>query len=624
MKFFSFVAAVLSLEAVSAFPQFGKESWTGKGLIARSPGGLVARSPGNPPGSGRGRGNGGQGETRRIPGFKEGSGHTNPDAPARNRARVQEMTRRVEQEGRGRLSSPVRTVQRPPREGETVIEREATPEGHDGPRFTAHLGDEGFDHTSALIDKEKRQPTARDAEYVPRSPSDRENRRRIIIGGTNSKPDKDSHRGLDTVAEEKTPNSVLLIPKNRDKVGIPAATSYRASGKTSRGIDSQLMSKGSGQAREAGGTLRIRSNPSRNFDGPEALPLRAPEVPGMSKPVKGFEPDDSATYGRRSTLTDDSSSGRSRSPKNDERDDRKYRQREDRKRDRRRGRKYDEDEDDRRVRLRRDIIDQTTHHQSDADSQSKEGKTREYKQTYQEMLQVFDMVRTNATDLILPIIYEFVNGSNSDLVWDAAWEIASLADPNLIVYGPFFKGMHAMDYWEDRIEGKVDNETFTAVVGQNGWLIEQYQSTWTKCNDTLTKAGYIEQLDIMVSALISNETIVQDLKDDMSNTNALNDLFLAGPDTDLAWWPGDETADFFGTANSTSNSTAVGRGRLAKATGTASGSLASNTNTAAATAKAATDTAGTLDATATGTGTTEAPTADTTGATAPATSATST
>ncbi|KAL9033524.1 MAG: hypothetical protein Q9214_007472 [Letrouitia sp. 1 TL-2023] len=383
------------------------------------------------------------------------------------------------------------------------------------------------------------------------------------------------------------------------------------------------MNKLSKQARDEGGTLRVRSNPSRDFDGPEALPLRAPRKAGLPKPVKEFEQDDSATYGRKSTLTDSSSSGRSRSPKNDDRDDRRYRQRENRRRDKRRASKYDDEDDDRRVRLRRDIVDQAQHHQSDADSQSREGKATEYKQTYQEMLQVFDMVRTNATDLILPIIYEFVNGSNSYMVWDAAWEIASLADPNMIVYGPFFKGMHQMDYWEDQIEGKVDNDTFTSVVGQNGWLIEQYQATWNKCNDTLSKAGYIEQLDIMVSALISNETNVQELKDDMSNTNALNDLFIAGPDTDLAWWPGDETANFFGTANSTSNSTAAARGRLAKATGTASGSLASDTNTAAATAKAATDTAGTLDATATGTGTTEAPTAGTTGATSAATSATS-
>ncbi|KAI4213364.1 MAG: hypothetical protein LQ351_004105 [Letrouitia transgressa] len=623
MKFSSFVAAVLSLEAISAFPQFGKESWTGKGLVARSPGGLVARSP-MTPGSGRGgRGNGGrEGDTREIPGFKPGSGRRNPDAPALNRDRVRAMTERAEREGGGRLSSPVRTRERSPEEGETMIQREPNPPGRDAPRYTAYLGTAGSDHTSALRDKERRQPTFRDAEYKPRSSDDHESRRPLIIGGFGSKADKESHRGLDTVAEEKGPNSGLLVPTNYEEVGIPGATAYRASGQTSRNLDSQTMNKLTKQARDDGGTYRIRSNVPEKWKGPEPLPLRAPKGrPGQPKPVHEYEQDDSATYGRRSTLTDDSSSGRSRSPREDERDERSYRQRENRKRDKRRAKKYDEDED-RRVRIKRDIIDQTTHRQSDADSQSEAGKTAEYKQTYQEMLQVFDMVRTNATDLILPIIYEFVNGSNSYLVWDAAWEIASLADPNMIVYGPFFQGMHAMDYWEDQVEGKVDNDTFTSILGQNAWLIARYQSTWKKCNETLTQAGYIEELDIMATALYSNETIVQDLRDDMSNTNTLNDLFLVGPDTDLAWWPGDETANFFGTANSTSNSTALARSQLAKATGTASGSLASDTNTAAATTIAATETAATLDATATGTETTEAPTADTTGATAAAASAT--
>lgn len=147
-----------------------------------------------------------------------------------------------------------------------------------------------------------------------------------------------------------------------------------------------------------------------------------------------------------------------------------------------------------------------------------------------------------------------VNGSNSYLVWDAAWEIASLANPGIMVVGgPFSQGMHSFDYWEKQIEGKVDPDTFQSVLALNGVLIPLYQETWKKCNETLAQEGYLDLLDQIITALQTNDTSLAEIKPDPSNTNAINDIFLYGPDeSELAWWPGDEEADALMFSNSTS------------------------------------------------------------------------
>lgn len=123
----------------------------------------------------------------------------------------------------------------------------------------------------------------------------------------------------------------------------------------------------------------------------------------------------------------------------------------------------------------------------------------------------------------------------------------------MMVGGPFFQGMHSLDYWENKIEGKVHPDTFQSVLALNGVLIPLYQDTWKKCNETLTQAGYLDLLDQLIAAFQTNDTSLADIKPDPSNTKVINDLFLYGPDeSDLAWWPGDEEADSLMFANSTS------------------------------------------------------------------------
>lgn len=68
----------------------------------------------------------------------------------------------------------------------------------------------------------------------------------------------------------------------------------------------------------------------------------------------------------------------------------------------------------------------------------------DFTQQYQEFLQVFSILQSNATDLIMPLVADMVAGHNSTLVWDAAWEIMSLANPDIIVEGPFLYGMHSL------------------------------------------------------------------------------------------------------------------------------------------------------------------------------------
>ncbi|KAL9043282.1 MAG: hypothetical protein Q9214_003526, partial [Letrouitia sp. 1 TL-2023] len=77
--------------------------------------------------------------------------------------------------------------------------------------------------------------------------------------------------------------------------------------------------------------------------------------------------------------------------------------------------------------------------------------------------------------------------------------------------------------------------------------------TWKMSNKTLTQADYLDLLDQLMAAFQTNDTSLADIKPDSSNSKAINDLSLYGPnESDLAWWLGDEEADSFMFRTSTS------------------------------------------------------------------------
>ncbi|KAL9614963.1 MAG: hypothetical protein Q9167_000605 [Letrouitia subvulpina] len=567
MKFFSLLTAVLSFEAALAIPL--REEKSGNTLVRRV----------------YGSGNHGSGDRTRpkpLPGTS-GREKYSPQAPAANdRESLERMVDSADEyheRNRGRYGK-LEVTKSPPRgsrRGKTYVHDTEDSDGE--PLTIGYQGtDRGRDHAVAARDHEERDPSFRKAKYLPESPEAKKNKRTTTIGGLKPMPlprrGDGSERRL--MREENPKASNRLIPINRDKVGIPPLHGYAAAQSTSDRQDRPLAKATAQRAKERGSSLRYESNlderTERDFQQGKvsAKPLRGLKKPGLPDPVWQQTRDDSQEFGWSDGLVSRSSrssgSPKSKSPT--------YRVRSPRRRRHRSPARDDSDSD----KVKRDIVDAATKHQSNADSQSKEGQQADNKQGYRDLMQQYDMIRTNATDLIMPILYEMVNGSNSYVVWDAAWEIATLADPSILLFpGPFSQGMHTLDSWEDEVQGQVDEETFNGILALNSVIIPLYQDTWKKCNDTLGKAGYIDALDALVNALATNDTTLTAIKQDTSNTDAINEFFTYGPDTsELAWWPGDE--DFDWPKLNDSNSTLSGQNSTIS--GMNSTSLGSSNSTA--------------------------------------------
>lgn len=89
----------------------------------------------------------------------------------------------------------------------------------------------------------------------------------------------------------------------------------------------------------------------------------------------------------------------------------------------------------------------------------------------------------------MPLVADMVTGHNSTLIWDAAWVIMSLANPDIIVEGPFRYGMHSLYWWEDQIRGTTDDVTMTSTMAINNVLIDLYSTTWNQAYDALRGSG---------------------------------------------------------------------------------------------------------------------------------------
>lgn len=98
------------------------------------------------------------------------------------------------------------------------------------------------------------------------------------------------------------------------------------------------------------------------------------------------------------------------------------------------------------------------------------------------------MVRSNATDIVMPIVEEMVEDSDSALVWGMAWEIISLADPSIIVAGGlFYQGMHACDWYEDYMANTTDAEGMEALRDVKYILIDIYHAAWAEAKELLSR-----------------------------------------------------------------------------------------------------------------------------------------
>ncbi|KAL8717225.1 MAG: hypothetical protein Q9225_005510 [Loekoesia sp. 1 TL-2023] len=492
MKSSWLLAAVLSVEAVFAVPYGGLEPVEGKKLIVR--GQLEGRVGGGPQkGSGRHRASGSKNKQPPMPGTK-GSAPKNPDADVLHKFKTDELERTAPNLSNARI----RVVKTRPKEGETAIHEERMPDG--SLRYTAYLGDKMHEHTAGMIYREDEfGKRSRDAEY--RLASDKEhaeNRKQTLSGAPGNPRDEDGNRG-DVVNDEKPPASVHLVPVNLHKVGrILPPTVIKGTGEVSRHMDDQLMSKMVRKCKEAGtgSTMRFRANPSPKFreNLPEVLVVKGPTKNAYIRYTV-----DETNYAESSKGGKKGSGGGVRSK-------------------------------------RSSPFSQAASAQSNAES-SHPQTSQDPNEDNRRYMEAYNVIRDNATTMLMPIIEEMVNGSNSDLVWNAAWEIMSLADRSIIIVGgPVFQGMHLLDWWEDSIANKTDNENMNSIRAMDAVFIDLYQTTWNKANDILDSSGLSHEMDLIEAALNGTS-----LEFDDSNADAINDFFLNGPNSTLASSPGDNS-----------------------------------------------------------------------------------
>lgn len=121
---------------------------------------------------------------------------------------------------------------------------------------------------------------------------------------------------------------------------------------------------------------------------------------------------------------------------------------------------------------------------------------------WQSYYAVYTELRSNATDLLMPIFKDLVDKSNTSYAYEMAWSIHSqlTGSPNQYNDGPYLYGMSSLDnfvdnwllsagFWIDKDDGTVhqpangtiSNDTLILaghVIANNDWLQETYYETW--------------------------------------------------------------------------------------------------------------------------------------------------
>lgn len=119
-------------------------------------------------------------------------------------------------------------------------------------------------------------------------------------------------------------------------------------------------------------------------------------------------------------------------------------------------------------------------------------------------LDAWDMVQENATDVLWPFIEDMLYGTNSSLVYMAAWSILSdmLYMPTSII-GPFFHGWTSMD-WDEaqwRNDSTISNATLLEMYQINDILLTLYDTAWTNGLAALNASGYLDDLEFLSVAI---------------------------------------------------------------------------------------------------------------------------
>ncbi|KAL8646810.1 MAG: hypothetical protein Q9210_005917 [Variospora velana] len=543
------MAAVLSVSALQAFPFVDREPVKRSVLIGRAGG-----SSSRPHGSGPSK------NTHKIDGYRT-PGKYNPDAPGNFRAEAN----RIANDRSPYQYSPIPVYQdRPAPVGQTCIVKQPPSQpgqpwnvqGNTGTRSPDHLAHEMYRRDINPVIEEARWPQTS-------SKSKRENRQQTTGGLPRNYELRDPHGDQPkpkVVKDERQAAGDGLDPINPKKVGYPPRTTFMVEGREASLGDANYHKKLHKEARALGPdtTISHRANDPPGYQPRTRQPYRGPLVEGWHPPIDQREPDDKMYVQRRpDTRRRSDSPERSRSRGDGYSDQYNIRSRSPPRgggysggrsggysggysggssRDYSGGYSSRKGKGKDRGKFRRDAVGAVGTQQSGAESTQNVEKTAPgFEAQYKEYLRAFNMVRINATEIVMPIIEEMVDGSNSRLVWDAAWEVMSIADPGIeVVGGLFSKGRHCIDWWEDQIVNQTHPEVMKSVYFINAVVEDLYLTAWDEAEAALEDAGLLSLMETLLEKLDTTDTSLTSIKADTAITERLNEFFWTGPYSTLA------------------------------------------------------------------------------------------
>ena len=138
--------------------------------------------------------------------------------------------------------------------------------------------------------------------------------------------------------------------------------------------------------------------------------------------------------------------------------------------------------------------------------QNSTSKTPEDLQAY---LDAWNIVRSNATDILWPFIEDMLEGTNSSLVITAAWSVYSHMLPTpYAVTGPFFYGWTSLYSQEEQWakDSNISNATLGGLYEINDVLTDLYSTAWDGAFEALNSTGILDDLDWLGQAIMAYNT----------------------------------------------------------------------------------------------------------------------
>ena len=138
--------------------------------------------------------------------------------------------------------------------------------------------------------------------------------------------------------------------------------------------------------------------------------------------------------------------------------------------------------------------------------------------SFQTYLSAFTTAQSNVSSLLFPILDTMLNGTNSSIVYEAAWSIYSdLTGSSPIVIGPFLYGMHSLDWVEDQLFGTSPNisnmsasDQFArnSILAFHSVLLDLYYYAWDSALTAMNKTGLAADMTTLAGYMSTNDTAI--------------------------------------------------------------------------------------------------------------------